>query len=86
MKIQYQPKPEVNDFHNSGPISLRISGEKIWGMSGDVYRISSSQAQRIRKHFCNVKDCRCSAGSVEQLDSEGTQWGVPVRYCTGGTS
>ena len=59
MDITYQPTG-INNFHNSAPIRLRISGQTLEG----CYLISPNQEKRIRKHFCGLKDCICRAGSV----------------------
>ncbi len=84
MKITYCPTEPINNFHHSRPLDLIITGETTEGIccSGDVYRISTSQAAKIRKHFCGITDCRCAAGATDQLNEDGTEWGIPVRYCT----
>jgi len=80
MKITYSPTG-INNFHNSSDINLIISGEITEGHSGPVYRISRGQAMKITKHFCGVIDCRCPHGAAEQLDPDGTEYGIRVGYC-----
>jgi hypothetical protein len=80
MKITYQPTG-INNFHNSSAINLIISGEKTDGHSGLVYRISRNQAQKISNHFCGVTDCRCPHGAAQQLNEDGTEYGIRVGYC-----
>lgn len=82
MKTNYCPTG-INNFHNSAPISLIVSGDKATGITcdGDVYRISTGQAKRIEKHFCGVAGCRCAAGAVQQLNEAGTEWGIRVDWC-----
>ena len=79
MKITYQPTG-INNFHGSQPIVLVVSGEKTEGHSGSVYRISKGQARKIENHFCGITGCGCAHGSVEQLNEEATEYGIPVRY------
>lgn len=80
MQITYSRKG-INNFHNARSITLRVSGEQCEGISGMVYRISRHQAARIRGHFCGITDCHCSAGSVEELNYDGTEFGIPVASC-----
>ena len=62
MQITYTPTG-INDFHNRGPITLRISGHTQEG----CYLISPLQERRISKHFCGVKDCHCPHGAVVEF-------------------
>lgn len=80
MSITYQPTG-VNNFHNSKPLNLLISGEKTEGQNCPVYRISKSQARKIENHFCGIADCRCPHGAVEQLNESGTEYGIRPEYC-----
>jgi hypothetical protein len=80
MKITYQPTG-INNFHNSDPINLVISGEKTEGHSGPVYRISKGQARKIENHFCGITDCRCPHGALEQLNGNESEYGIRVGYC-----
>ena len=79
MKISYEPK---FNFHNQSAITLIITGKRPgWNADGDVYYVSKRQAKRIEKHFCGMKECGCPKGEVQQLDQDGTEWGIPVHNC-----
>ena len=80
MNVSYQPTPEINDFHNSGPITVRVNTIS-WGHDSEVYLISKRQAKRIENHFCGIADCRCAGGCIQQLDPEGATFGIPVKFC-----
>ena len=56
----------INNFHNCGPITVRIAvTNTVRGYTGhDYYPISKGQAQRVLKHFCGIDDCHCAAGGV----------------------
>lgn len=81
MKIKYTPTG-INNFHNCQPLQLVITGEKSEGHSGPVYLVSAGQAAKIRDHFCGISDCCCSHGACEQLDWNGTKFGIRVAYCS----
>ena len=78
MKVSYLPTG-INNFHNSDAINLVVSPATIDGNT--MYRISASQAKRIEKHFCGTSDCRCAHGAAQQLNAEGTEWGIFVKWC-----
>lgn len=78
MKVSYLPTG-INNFHNSAAINLVVSPDTIEG--GTMYRISASQQKRIEKHFCGVSDCRCACGAAQQLNQEGTEWGIFTKWC-----
>jgi hypothetical protein len=81
MKITYSPTG-INNFHNSNPINLVVSGEKTRDYSDrEVYRISKRQAQRAMNHFCGITDCRCPHGAVVGLDQDDHEFGLPIKYC-----
>ena len=81
MTITYTPK---FNFHNAGPLMLRINSEPKDSFDGPVYPVSTAQARRIRKHFCGTADCRCNSGALIQIDPDGddTQFGIPTEFVT----
>jgi len=79
MNVTYEPAG-INNFHNSPAINLRESGEKS-EFDGPVYRISKRQAVRVENHFCGITDCHCAHGAVQQLNEDGTEFGIPAKYC-----
>jgi len=81
MKIRYAPIG-INNFHNSNPINLIVSG-KIWTDYNDrkFYLISPNQAKRIEKHFCGISDCKCPHGAAIQLDPYGKEFGINAYCC-----
>lgn len=80
MKIKYQPSGK-NNFHDSPPIYLIISGDKTEGYGGVVYRISRYQARKISEHFCGISYCGCRQGGAEQLDENRAEYGIKAEYC-----
>lgn len=76
MKITYEPTG-INNFHNCPPISLIVSDDE-----DDMYLISAGQQKRIQKHFCGMSDCRCAGGACQQLNQEGTVWGIYKKWCS----
>lgn len=62
MQITYTPEG-ISDFHNRGPITLRIPGTMVEG----CYLITPHQERRITRHFCWIKDCTCPKGGVLEL-------------------
>lgn len=80
MKITYQPTG-INNFHNSNPINLVISGEKPRGIAGLFTASATGRRSKSKKHFCGVADCRCAHGAVEQLNEGGTEYGIRLGYC-----
>lgn len=80
MNVNYE-LTGINNFHNADAISLRITGKKEQGFDGEVYIISKGQARRLEKHFCGVTGCGCAKGAIEELNAEGTAFGIPVRFC-----
>ena len=81
VKVSYRPTG-INNFHNSPTIDLVISGEVTIGIQdAPVYRISKRQGLRIEDHFCGVSGCGCPKGGVDQLDQDGTEFGIPVDWC-----
>jgi hypothetical protein len=82
MKIRYAPKG-VEDFHRQGTINLIVSGDVVERYyEGGVYLISPRQAQRIWKHYCGMKECRCPGGGVVEIAPN--EYGVRVKYCERG--
>lgn len=77
MLFTYSP---TFNFHNAAPLTLRITSRPADSYDGDVYPVSDSQARRIRSHFCGVADCRCNSGALIQLDSDGHEFGIPVKF------
>jgi len=77
MKIIINPKG-INNFHNSPPLSVRVSGETTYaGEEKDVYKISKRQARKIEQHFCGISGCGCPQGGVVvELDPTGENFGV----------
>ena len=81
MRVSYLPTG-INDFHNSGAINLIVSADDIDTITGyAMYRITARQARRIEKHFCGVFGCHCAHGAVQQLDADGTECGIFVKWC-----
>jgi hypothetical protein len=74
-KITYAPTG-INNFHNSRPLVLVISGREVEGDTGMLFTISKGQAKKIERHFCGVIDCRCPAGAAIQLNEVGTLFGI----------
>ena len=73
----------INNFHNSGPLAVRVTGQMALGMGEDLYVISRQQALRIKKHFCGVTGCRCPAGGVVvETSSDGNKFGLRIRRMT----
>lgn len=81
-KIHYLPTG-INNFHNSTPIALNVRTDRFsyHHEDGEVYKITKSQAQRIKRHFCGIKECWCPAGAVIQLDQDGNEWAILKKYC-----
>jgi hypothetical protein len=76
MRITINPRG-INNFHNSAPLAVRITGETVYAGEDVVYRISKRQAAKIEKHFCGITDCRCPRGGVVvELDQEGETFGL----------
>jgi len=75
----YEPTG-INNFHNSGPIKVRILDYTFHNSS--VYIVSRAQAQRIKTHFCGISDCKCGQGAVQQLDPEGIEFGIEMSRCS----
>lgn len=87
MRIQYEPTG-INNFHNSSGINLIVSGElsiSKMGTDEQCYKISISQAKRIEKHFCGMKDCHCSKGAtiIQDIDRDYkvTEYGILCKWC-----
>lgn len=79
MKINYEPTG-INNFHNSPPICLVISGNIDNSMGYPLYTISKGRAKKLADHFCGIKDCRCPGGAVVELDQDGTVFGIRTDY------
>ena len=74
----------INNFHNSEPINVRVSGEVVsaWGEDDEeiVFRISKGQARRIQNHFCGISGCSCPAGGVVvELNQERSEFGLRAK-------
>lgn len=85
-RISYRPTNPSN-FHNTRAILLTVSGNTDTGYDGEpVYLITRAQADRISKHFCGIRECRCSAGAVQQMsaDAETSDYGIRVAWCGDG--
>ena len=77
-KVIYEPRW---DFHNSGPIVLRVTGE-FFTSTEDEYVISARQARRIENHFCGMADCRCGSSGVGCYEgAHGRTYFIPVSDC-----
>ena len=65
-----------NNFHNARPINIRYRDEQIatdpWGEhgGGEVIILTDSQARRLGKHFCGMRDCTCGSGVVWMWDTD----------------
>lgn len=62
-------------FHNSNGITISVDENQIqdlkpgfFGLSDLLWRLSSSQLNRLSRHFCGVPGCRC--GGVYCADFE----------------
>ena len=77
--ITYSPK---FNFHNASALTIRLSTRPIESYAGMVYPVTASQADRIRKHFCGVADCKCNSGALIQLDPDSEASGIPVKFCS----
>lgn len=81
-KITYEPTG-INNFHNCAPLNLFVKGEpEDNSYEGPIYRISKSQAGKLEKHFCGIKDCQCPKGAVIHLDADETEFGIRVKWCS----
>jgi hypothetical protein len=79
-KITYNPRG-INNFHNADPIRILVSTIVDPDTPAPLYLITRRQAERIARHFCGVKECRCPAGGVQQMDPDGTEYAIPVKWC-----
>jgi hypothetical protein len=76
MKITINPTG-INNFHNSPPLTVRITGEGISGFGEHLYKISKRQARKIEQHFCGITDCRCPhGGAVVETSPDGDKFGL----------
>ena len=73
MKVTIDLKYDRENFHDTGPgpIDLIIDPDNvyysIWGDETPLIRISSRQAQRIRRHFCGMSYRYCVCTPLVQL-------------------
>ena len=76
MKVKTYEISGINNFHNRGPITVRLSNTMIIRgyTDRDYHPISRRQATRIQNHFCGISDCRCPAGGIViDLDGDGNK-------------
>lgn len=82
MKIHYRPQ-DINNFHNQVGVPVNVKKDRyredLLG-NGPGFIISRPVAMRLRSHFCGVKDCKCPAGGILQLNEAGTEFGLLLAH------
>lgn len=75
MQIEYAPK---FNFHNQPSLIVR---SPIFREEDGFLRLylSKWQADRLRKHFCGVSECRCNSAGLEQDNEDGTRFSITVK-------